>query len=215
MFTLRELPFKVEALSDLCSEKTFSYHYGKHHLAYINNLNAAIEGTDLANASLYDIIATQSGGIYNNAAQIFNHDFFWDCMTGAKSTPDKALEDAIAKDFGSLAEFKKSFKATSASLFGSGWTWLVYDIHAKKLEILPLSNANTPINEGKVPLLVVDVWEHAYYLDYQNARPAFLDKYVEHINWDFVGQAYEWALKEGLNSTRFYIEGLHPVKASR
>lgn len=204
MFKLRELPFSP-ANHPLVSEKTCEYHHGKHHATYINNLNNLIDGTEFQNASLYEILIKSSGGLYNNAAQVYNHDFYWDCIA-KKSEPSAELKAALAENF---TNFKDEFLKAATTLFGSGWAWLVFDPSTRKLRIVQTSNAVTPVNEGLVPLLVTDVWEHAYYVDYFNARPKYLETFFENINWEFVSQAYEWAQKEGLGSVKFYINDLH------
>ena len=211
MFELRPLPYGTNELSGFISTQTFEYHYGKHHQTYVNNLNNLIKGTEFEKASLGEIILKSSGGLFNNAAQVYNHDFYWDCISPSVSAPSAELAQAL-EVFGGLEGFKEKFIASSTTLFGSGWNWLVWDVASKKLEIVQTSNADTPAKQGKVPLLVVDVWEHAYYIDHKNARPSYLEAFWKHIHWMFVSKAYEWALKEGLNSFHFYINELHPVK---
>lgn len=212
MFELRKLPYGTNEMSGFISEETFSYHHGKHHQTYVNNLNNLIQGTEFENAELADIILKSNGGIFNNAAQVYNHDFYWDCISPKQSSLSAELEKAINAEFGSLETFKEKFLASSTTLFGAGWNWLVYNTQSKKLEIVQTSNAATPATESKVPLLVVDVWEHAYYIDHRNARPAYLEAFWKHIHWAFVSKAYEWALKEGMGSFRFYTNDIHPVK---
>ncbi|MCI6989067.1 MAG: superoxide dismutase [Fe] [Campylobacter sp.] len=207
MFKLRELPFDP-ANNAVVSKETCEFHYGKHHRTYVNNLNNLIKGTEFEDSCLFTIMTKASGGLFNNAAQVYNHDFYWDCIA-KKSAPSKELEDALKKDF---SNFKDEFLKAATALFGSGWCWLAYNSNAKKLEIISTSNAANPVTEGKIPLLVVDVWEHAYYIDTRNARPAYLEKFYENINWEFVSAAYEWALKEGTDSVRFYIRELHGKK---
>lgn len=215
MFQLRKLPYRTDVFGDFISEEAFSYHYGKHHQSYINNLNQLIKGTEFEHVSLADIIFQAhktNMGIFNNAAQVYNHDFYWDCISPSKTAVSEALSAAIKAEFGSMDMLKDKFLSSSATLFGSGWNWLLYNLTTKKLEIIQTSNAATPINDNKVPLLVVDVWEHAYYIDHRNARPMYLEAFWKHICWDFVSRAYEWALKEGIHSARFYINELHPVE---
>ena len=212
MFELRKLPYGTNEFSGFISEETFSYHYGKHHQTYVNNLNNLIKGTEFEKAALGDIVCKASGGIFNNAAQVYNHDFYWDCISPKASEPKGDLSAAINAEFGSLESFKEKFLASSTTLFGSGWNWLVYNSQNKKLEIVQTSNAATPVTEGKAPILVVDVWEHAYYIDHKNARPAYLEAFWKHINWAFVSTSYEWAVKEGVKSSKFYMNELHPVK---
>ncbi|NLK66529.1 MAG: superoxide dismutase [Fe] [Campylobacteraceae bacterium] len=204
MFKLRELPFDPKNNAAV-SEQTCEYHHGKHHATYVNNLNNLIQGTEFENAALSQIIQKSSGGVFNNAAQVYNHDFYWDCIA-KKSCPTDEFKKALEESF---PNFKEDFLKAATTLFGSGWCWLVYNLDNKKLEIVQTSNAATPITENKVPLLVVDVWEHAYYIDTKNARPAYLEKFYENINWAFVSSAYEWAVKEGMESVKFYINGLH------
>ncbi len=205
MFELRKLPYDKNSMGDFLSPTTFEYHYGKHHQTYVNNLNNLIKGTEFENADLYEIITKANGGLFNNAAQVYNHDFYWDCITPKATTRSAEFDSAINAEFGSLDGFKEKFLSLATTLFGSGWCWLVLDPASKKLEIVQTSNAATPITQNKVPLLVVDVWEHAYYVDHKNARPAYLEKFFNHINWEFVSEAYNYALKEGINSIKHYI----------
>ncbi|QCD51782.1 superoxide dismutase [Fe] [Campylobacter sp. RM16192] len=204
MFNLRKLPFDPKS-NAVVSEETCSYHHGKHHQTYVTNLNNLIKGTEFENSGLYEIISKSSGSIFNNAAQVYNHDFYWDCIA-KKSDMSDELKARLQKD---LPNFKEEFLKSATTLFGSGWAWLVYSPKSDKLEIIQTSNAQTPVTVGLIPLLVVDVWEHAYYVDHRNARAAYLEKFYENINWDFVSAAYEWALKEGVNSVKFYIGELH------
>lgn len=183
---LPPLPFAKDALEPVISAETIDYHYGKHHQAYVNNLNKLILGTEFEDMPLEDIIKKSSGGIFNNAAQVFNHTFYWHCLApDAGGTPQGELAGAIDQAFGSFEAFKEKFSATAATTFGSGWAWLVKDSDGK-LEIISTSNAGTPLTEDKKPLLTCDVWEHAYYIDYRNARPSYIDKFWELVNWDFV-----------------------------
>lgn len=209
MFNLRKLPYEKDAFGDFLSPITFDFHHGKHHQTYVNNLNNLIKGGEFENAGLYDIIKKSSGGIFNNAAQVYNHDFYWDCITPKSSELSSELKGAIEAEFGSIDGFKEKFLAAATTLFGSGWCWLVYNTASKKLEIVQTSNAATPVTQDLIPLLVVDVWEHAYYVDHKNARPAYLEKFFAHINWAFVSAAYEWAVKNGVESIKFYINELH------
>lgn len=204
MFKLRNLPFD-KAKHSFLSEETFNYHYAKHHQAYVNKLNELIANTENEKKDLYDIILSAKGGLFNQAAQVYNHDFYWDCIA-KKSEISEDFKKVLAENF---SDFKAEFLAAAAGNFGSGWTWLVYNPKNSKLEILSTSNAQTPLTEGLVPLLVVDVWEHAYYIDDRNARPAYLEKFYENINWDFVEECYEWAKKEGMNSVKFWINEIH------
>lgn len=188
MFELPPLPFDTKALEPVISENTINFHYGKHHQAYVNNLNKLIEGSELASKTLEDIILESNGGIFNNAAQVFNHTFYWNCLTPKSSgKPDSELGTLIDKYFGSFEEFKEIFTQKAATLFGSGWCWLVKTTD-DDLEIVQTSNAGCPITDDMVPLLTIDVWEHAYYLDYQNARPEYLKNIWKIINWEFVGR---------------------------
>jgi len=186
-----DLPYTKEALEPYISARTFEFHYGKHHKAYVDNANKMLEGSDLAGKDLVAIIQAAAKdpakkGLFNNTAQAWNHAFFWQCMKkdgGGK--PGGRIAERITADFGSYEKFAESFKNAGATLFGSGWAWLVEK--GGKLEIMQGANADTPIAQGIKPLLVVDVWEHAYYLDYQNRRPDFLQAFIDHlINWDFV-----------------------------
>lgn len=187
---LPELPFAKDALEPVISEETIEYHYGKHHQAYVNNLNNLIAGTEFEYMSLEEIIKKSSGGVFNNAAQVFNHTFYWNCLApDAGGEPTGELAAAIDKAFGSFAEFKEKFSATAVGTFGSGWAWLVKKDDGE-LEIVSTSNAGTPLTEGKTPLLTCDVWEHAYYVDYRNARPAYVGKFWDLVNWDFVASNY-------------------------
>lgn len=208
MFELRKLPFEPDKNS-VVSEKTCSYHYGKHHQAYVNNLNNLIKGTKFEKSSLFEIITHSNGSLFNNAMQVYNHDFYWDCIA-KKSDISPKLKEELQSEF---KDFKSEFITSAAILFGSGWTWLAYNLKNKKLEIKNTSNANNPISDGLVPLLVADVWEHAYYIDVKNARATYLEKFYENINWKFVSEAYEWAKKEGLGSVDFYIRELHGNKS--
>lgn len=211
MFELRKLSYEKDKFNDFLSPSAFYFHHGKHHQAYINNLNNLIKNTGFENAELYDIIKTANGGIFNNAAQIYNHDFYWDCITPNSQVSEISaeLQNAFELDFGGLDSFKEKFLNAASTLFGSGWCWLVLNAQSKKLEIIQTSNAKTPITEDKIPLLVVDVWEHAYYIDHKNARALYLEKFFAHINWAFVSKAFSLAQKEGANSVRFYINELH------
>jgi len=188
-FELPALPYPADALQPYMSAETFSYHHGKHHAAYVANLNKLIEGTDLANKSLEEIIKATFGdpdkvGIFNNAAQVWNHTFFWESMKpGGGGTPTGPIADKINADFGGYDKFVEAFKTAAATQFGSGWAWLVLDNGTLKVTKTP--NAENPLVHGQVPLLTLDVWEHAYYLDYQNRRPDFINAYLEHlVNWD-------------------------------
>lgn len=206
MFELRKLPFEPKDVSGFLSDETCKFHYGKHHQNYVNTLNKLIKDTGFEDQNLFEIIQNSNGAIFNNAAQVYNHDFYWD-VVAKKSAPSKEFLDAIEKKFGSFDEFKEIFKKEALQVFGSGWCWLAFN--GQDFEIIKSQNASNPITENKVALLVVDVWEHAYYLDYQNARVNYLDKFMENINWEFVSSAYEWAVKENMDSVKFYIDDIH------
>ncbi len=183
--TLPELPFPADALSPHISAETLEYHHGKHHQAYVDNLNKLIEGTGLAEASLEDIVRTAEGGVFNNGAQHYNHSFYWKCLgpTG-KDGPTGALAAAIDAKWGSFRAFRDEFAKKAATLFGSGWAWLVRNEDGS-LEITQESNAGCPLTRGRTPILTCDVWEHAYYIDYRNARPKYIDAFFGLVNWDF------------------------------
>ncbi len=192
-FQLPPLPWSSDALEPHISAKTMSFHYGKHHMAYVNKLNAAIESSPLAERSLEQIITetandASKAGIFNNAAQVWNHTFFWRSMKpGGGGDPSGELAERIDASFGGIDAFKEEFATKAATLFGSGWTWLVEN--EGSLEIVQTTNAGNPMTEGKTPLLTLDVWEHAYYLDYQNRRPDFIKTYLDElIDWDFAAQ---------------------------
>ncbi len=186
--TLPELPYAMDALAPRISQETLEYHYGKHHQTYVNNLNAMIPGTEFEDLSLEEIIKKSSGGVFNNAAQIWNHSFYWNCLSpNGGGEPSGSVADAINAAFGSFAAFKEQFTDTSVKTFGSGWGWLVKNPDGS-LAIESTSNAGTPMTEGKTALLTCDVWEHAYYIDYRNARPNYLKAFWELVNWDFVAK---------------------------
>jgi len=185
---LPKLPYALNALEPFISQRTIEFHYGKHHQAYVNNLNKLIVGTEFGEASLEEIVRKASGGIFNNGAQVWNHTFYWNCMKPqAGGEPTGTLHEAIIKNFGSFAEFKEKFSNAAATLFGSGWAWLV-----KKpdgiLEITQESNAGNPLKSGSTPLLTCDVWEHAYYLDKQNLRPNYIADFWNLVDWDAVAK---------------------------
>jgi Fe-Mn family superoxide dismutase len=185
-FELPALPYAKDALAPTISEETLEYHYGKHHQTYVTKLNAAIPGTEFESMSLEEIIVKSSGGIFNNAAQVWNHTFYWNCMTpDAKGAPEGDLAAAMESTFGSFDAFKEAFSTAAANNFGSGWTWLVKNTDGA-LEIVSTSNAGCPLTDGVTPLLTVDVWEHAYYIDFRNARPNYLEAFWGLVNWDFV-----------------------------
>jgi len=188
---LPPLPYADDALDPHISARTISFHYGKHHATYVANLNGLIEGTPDADKSLQQIIADAGpGGLFNNAAQVWNHTFYWNSMTpSGGGDPSGDLAAAIDKSFGSASAFKEELVTKGKGNFGSGWTWLVKD--GDGLAVINTDDADTPIKHGKTPLLTVDVWEHAYYLDYQNARPAYLETFVDKLlNWEFAASNF-------------------------
>lgn len=194
--TLPELPFLKNSLEPYISERTLEFHYGKHHNAYVVNCNKLIEGTELQNETLENIIRKTAGdtskvGIFNNAAQVWNHSFYWNCITPkGGGAPTGKIAELITAAFGSFEKFAEEFKNAAATQFGNGWAWLV--MRDNKLQIMKTSNADCPIAHGCKPLLTIDVWEHAYYLDYQNRRPDYIATFVEKlINWKFVNSNLE------------------------
>ena len=189
--TLPNLPYEKNALEPYISAETLEYHYGKHHATYVTNLNKLIPGTEYEDMSLEDIICkAPAGGIFNNAAQVWNHTFYWNGFApNAGGEPGGALADAIGAAFGSFAEFREKFTNSAATNFGCGWTWLVKNADGG-LEIVNTTGAGNPMTDGKTPLLTVDVWEHAYYIDYRNARPKYLEAYWNLVNWDFVAKNF-------------------------
>ncbi len=189
-FELPSLPYAKNALEPFISEKTLGFHHGKHHQAYVNNLNNLIAGTQFENASLETIIKEADGGIFNNGAQVYNHTFYFEQFAkGGCKEPKDRLKAAIEKDFGSVEAFKEQFSKSAATLFGSGWAWLVVNEEGG-LEIVQSSNAGNPLRTGKTPLLTCDVWEHAYYLDKQNARPKYIEDFWEIIDWKVISERY-------------------------
>ena len=195
-FELPNLPFGGDALEPYMSARTLEFHHGKHHRTYVTNLNNLIKDTDLSAKSLEDIIRATAGdaskaGIFNNAAQTWNHTFFWSCLTpnGGGALPEGSFKNAVIKTFGSEEKFKEEFKAAAVSQFGSGWAWLV--LENGELKITKTSNADTPIAHGQIALMTLDVWEHAYYLDYQNRRPDFAQAFLDNLaNWNFIAARY-------------------------
>jgi superoxide dismutase, Fe-Mn family len=184
-FELPPLPYAQNALEPHISAETLEYHYGKHHSTYVNNLNKLTEGTDNAGKSLEQIIKSASGGLFNNAAQVWNHTFYWNCLSpNGGGAPTGALAAAIVDAFGSFDAFKEKFSTSAATNFGSGWTWLVKGADGK-LAIVNTSNAGCPITDGVTPVLTCDVWEHAYYIDYRNARPKYVEAFWKLVNWEF------------------------------
>jgi superoxide dismutase, Fe-Mn family len=188
VFELPALPYPKDALAPHMSAETLEFHHGKHHKAYVDTLNNLTQGKPEASKSLEELIKTTEGKLFNQAGQVWNHTFFWNGMKpSGGGAPSGDLADAINRDFGSLDQFKAQFSAAAAGRFGSGWAWLVKS--GNKLEIVDTVNAGNPMTDGKTPLLTIDVWEHAYYIDYRNARPKFIEAFLEHlVNWDFVAQ---------------------------
>ncbi len=188
---LPELPYEMDALEPHISRETLEYHYGKHHNAYVTNLNNLIAGTEHENASLEDIIRGSEGGLFNNAAQVWNHTFYWHCLSpDGGGEPVGEIAAAISRAFGSFDEFKDEFSKKAVTLFGSGWAWLVRKPDGS-LAITQTSNAETPLTGEDTPLMTCDVWEHAYYVDYRNARPDYVKAFWNLVNWTFVTQNYE------------------------
>ena len=184
-FELPALPYAINALEPHISQETLEYHHGKHHNTYVVNLNNLVPGTEFEGKSLEEIIKTSTGGVFNNAAQIWNHTFYWHCLSpNGGGEPTGALADAINKAFGSFAEFKDAFTKSAIGNFGSSWTWLVKKADGT-LDIVNTSNAATPLTTTDKPLVTCDLWEHAYYIDYRNARPKYLEAFWALVNWDF------------------------------
>ncbi|MCL4471384.1 MAG: superoxide dismutase [Fe] [Gammaproteobacteria bacterium] len=189
---LPDLPYAMDALQPHMSKETFEYHYGKHHQAYVTNLNNLIKGTEYENLELEAIIKkAPAGGIYNNSAQVWNHTFFWNCMKpNGGGEPSGALADAIKAKWGSVDEFRKAFQTSAVGNFGSGWTWLVKKADGS-VDIVNMGAAGTPLTTADKALLCVDVWEHAYYIDYRNLRPKFVETFLGNlVNWDFVAKNF-------------------------
>lgn len=184
-FELPALPYEKDALVPHISAETLDFHYGKHHQTYVNNLNNLVPGTEFEGMSLEEIILKSDGGVFNNAAQIWNHTFYWNSLSpNGGGEPEGAFADAINEAFGSFDAFKTQFAKAAATNFGSGWTWLVKEADGK-LAIVNTSNAANPMTDGLTPLLTCDVWEHAYYIDYRNARPKYVEAFFALVNWDF------------------------------
>ena len=187
--TLPELPYAMDALAPHISKETLEYHYGKHHAAYVTNLNNLVKGTEFENSGLEDIVKKSTGGVFNNAAQIWNHTFYWHCLSpNGGGAPSGKLADAINAKFGSFDAFKEAFTKSAIGNFGSSWTWLVKKADGS-VDIVNTSNAATPLTTQDKPLLTCDLWEHAYYIDYRNARPDYIDALLANaINWEFVAE---------------------------
>ncbi|MDN5849170.1 MAG: superoxide dismutase [Fe] [Nitrococcus sp.] len=190
---LPELPYAINALEPYISQETLEYHHGKHHKAYVDKTNQLIEGTEYANMELEAIIKKASGGLFNQTAQVWNHTFYWNSMApNAGGDPNGPVADAIRESFGSFDDFRKQFNEKTAGNFGSGWGWLVKNKSDNKLAILETDDAQTALtNESVMPLMTCDVWEHAYYIDYRNARPKYLEAFWNLVNWKFVNQNFE------------------------
>lgn len=189
-FNLPDLPYGRDALAPHISEETLDYHYGKHHKTYVDTLNELTEGGEWENKPLEDVVKGSSGKLFNQAAQHWNHDFYWKCMSpNGGGRPSGDLARAIDQAFGDFDEFAEQFKQASIATFGSGWGWLVQKTDGS-LDIVSTQNAGNPMTDGHAPLLTCDVWEHAYYIDYRNARPSYVDAFFELINWDFVAGAF-------------------------
>jgi Superoxide dismutase len=185
-YELPALPYAYDALAPYMSKETLEFHHGKHHKTYVDNLNKIVPGTEYDGMNLETLILKSNGGVFNNAAQIWNHTFFWNCLApNAGGEPTGALKQFIERDFGSFTAFKEKFSDVTIKTFGSGWGWLVLNKDGK-LEIVSTSNAANPMTDGKKPLLTCDVWEHAYYIDYRNKRPDFLAAFWNLVNWNFV-----------------------------
>lgn len=189
MIELEKLPFDENALEPFISAETLQYHYGKHHAGYVNKLNELIKGSEFEGMSLSSIIRDADGAVFNNAAQVFNHTFYWNSLSGTKSVPSGKLLLKIDDDFGSVDALKKEFIEAGVTLFGSGWVWLVREPKGR-LKVIKTENAKTPLSSHYVPLIVCDVWEHAYYIDYRNLRLKYLEEFWNHINWEFALRAY-------------------------
>ncbi|WP_347989814.1 superoxide dismutase [Fe] [Methylomonas sp. AM2-LC] len=188
---LPALPYANDALSPHISAETIEFHYGKHHQTYVTNLNNLITGTEFEGLSLEEIVKKSSGGIFNNAAQVWNHTFYWNSLSpNGGGEPTGGLANAIERTFGSFEQFKQEFAKTAVTTFGSGWAWLVKKPNGG-LELVSTSNAATPLTEGKTPILTCDVWEHAYYIDYRNLRPKYLEAFWALVNWEFASANYE------------------------
>jgi len=187
---LPALPYAKDALQPHISAETLEYHYGKHHQAYVTNLNNLIKGNEFESMSLEEIIMKSSGGVFNNAAQVWNHTFYWNCLSpNGGGEPGGALGDAIKAKWGSFDAFKEAFSKAAVGTFGSGWAWLVKKADGQ-IDLVSTSNAATPMTNGQKALMTCDVWEHAYYVDYRNARPKYVEAFWNLVNWDFVSQNY-------------------------
>ncbi len=189
-FELPALPFERDALAPYISTETLEFHHGKHHQTYVTNLNNLVPGTEFEGLSLEEIVVKSTGGIFNNAAQVWNHTFYWNCLApNAGGEPTGELGDAINATFGSFAKFKEEFAKCAVTTFGSGWAWLVKNADGS-LALVSTSNAGCPLTAGQTPILTCDVWEHAYYVDYRNARPAYLEAFWALVNWNFAAKNF-------------------------
>jgi len=189
-FELPALPYANDALAPHISVETIEYHYGKHHQTYVTNLNNLVPGTEFEGLTLEEIVKKSSGGIFNNAAQVWNHTFYWNSLSpNGGGEPTGALAEAIEKTFGSFEKFKEEFTKTAVTTFGSGWAWLVKNAEGN-LELVSTSNAGTPLTAGQTPILTCDVWEHAYYIDFRNLRPKYLEAFWALVNWEFANANY-------------------------
>lgn len=191
VFELPPLPYAKDALAPHISEETLEYHYGKHHKTYVDKLNGLVPGTEFEGKSLEEIVKTSTGGVFNNAAQVWNHTFYWHCLSpNGGGEPNGAIGEAIASAFGSFEKFKEEFTNSAVNNFGSSWTWLVKKSDGS-LTIVNTSNAGTPLTDASVvPLLTADMWEHAYYIDYRNVRPNYMNAFWNLVNWDFVNKNF-------------------------
>lgn len=189
-FELPKLPYRLDALVPFVSEETLEYHYGKHHQAYVNNLNGLIPGTEFENATLETIIKKAEGGIFNNGAQVWNHTFYFEAFSrSGRREPSGDLAEAIRKSFGTIDAFKEQFNKSAATIFGSGWAWLAKSQDGS-VQIVQESNAGNPLKKGLIPLMTCDVWEHAYYIDYRNKRPDYIKNFWEILDWDVVSARF-------------------------
>lgn len=190
-FQLPELPYAKDALAPHISAETLEYHYGKHHKTYVDKLNGLVEGTEMADKSLEEVVKSSEGGMFNNAAQIWNHTFYWHCLSpNGGGEPTGALADAINSAFGSFEKFKEAFTQSAINNFGSSWTWLVKKADGS-VDIVNTSNAATPLTDESVtPVLTVDLWEHAYYIDHRNSRPNYMDAFWALVNWEFASKNF-------------------------
>ncbi|ANE57176.1 MULTISPECIES: superoxide dismutase [Fe] [Methylomonas] len=190
-FELPALPYAKDALAPHISAETIEYHYGKHHQTYVTNLNNLVPGTEFEGLSLEEIVKKSSGGVFNNAAQVWNHTFYWNCLSpNGGGEPTGGLANAIERSFGSFEKFKEEFTKCAVTTFGSGWAWLVKNDKGG-LELVSTSNAGCPLTDGKTPILTCDVWEHAYYIDFRNLRPKYLEAFWALVNWEFASANYE------------------------